>query len=122
MPRTGRPRKVDAPVVPVRHRARTPEVREQQLVASAIDLAEQQIMAGTASAQVITHYLKLGSSRESLEQERLRHENELLVAKKEAMASAARVEELYLGALNAMRSYQGQEPLAVESDRDDDGY
>ena len=123
MPRTGRPRKVDSTPVPVRHRARTPEVREQQLVASAIDLAERQIEAGTASAQVITHYLKLGSSRESLEQERMRNEIALMEAKREAMASAERVEQLYLGALNAMRSYQGQEPLAVESDRaDDDDY
>lgn len=122
MPRTGRPRK-DAytdNVVPIRRKATTPEGREQQLVGAAIDLAERQIAAGTASAQVITHYLKLGSSRESLEQERLKNEISLMEAKREAMASAARVEELYLGALNAMRSYQGQPPLEVDSEVVDD--
>jgi hypothetical protein len=123
MPRTGRPRKDAQRPVPVRHRARTPEVREQQLVAAAYDLAEEQINAGTASAQVITQFLKLGSSREFLEQERMRNEIALMEAKREAMASAARVEELYLGALNAMRSYQGQPPLEVESERlDEDDY
>jgi hypothetical protein len=71
-------------------------------------LAEQQILAGTASSQVITHYLKLGSSREKLEQERLEKENELLDARREALAAQGRIEELYGEALNAMRLYSGQ--------------
>lgn len=122
MPRTGRPRKDAVPVVPVRHRARSPEAREQQLVAAAYDLAEQQIYAGTASAQVITTFLKAGSQREQLEQERMRNEIALMEAKREAMASAARVEELYLGALNAMRSYQGQPPIELEGEVMDDSF
>ncbi len=71
-------------------------------------MAEQQILAGTASSQVITHYLKLGSSREKLEQERLEKENELLDARREALAAQGRIEELYGEALNAMRLYSGQ--------------
>jgi microsomal dipeptidase-like Zn-dependent dipeptidase len=124
MPRTGRPRKdaALAPVVPIRKRATTPEVREQQLAAAAYDLAEQQINAGTASAQVITHFLKTGSQRERLEQVRMQNEIALMEAKREAMASAARVEELYLGALNAMRSYQGAPPLEVDSEVVDDDF
>jgi hypothetical protein len=92
------------------HRSRpatTPEGRENQIVAKAIDLAERQILEGTASSQVITHFLKLGSTREQLEQERLRHENELTRVKIEAIESQKRVEELYLEALQAMRSYAG---------------
>jgi hypothetical protein len=104
-----------------RRPATTPEARENQLVAAAVDLAEKQIREGTASAQVITHYLKLGSSRERLEQEKIGLENELLVVKREAMASAKRVEEMYAEALGAMRSYQtGEEPLQMPED--DDGY
>jgi hypothetical protein len=99
-----------------RRPATTLEGRENQLVALATDLAEKQLLDGTASAQVISHYLKLASTREQLEQERLRGENELLNAKIEAMASAKRVEELYESALNAMRVYAGQE--AVEYDDD----
>ena len=87
--------------------ATTPEGREQQLVAAAVDLAEAQLLDGTASAQVITHYLKLGSSREKLEQERLRHENELTAAKIESLASQQRVEELYANAMRAFSSYKG---------------
>ena len=89
--------------------ATTPEGRENQLVSLAVDLAEQQLADGTASAQVITHYLKLGSTREKLEQERISKENELLQAKVESMASVKRIEELYETALNAMRTYAGQE-------------
>lgn len=88
--------------------ATTPEGRENQLIAAAVDLAEKQLLEGTASAQVISHYLKLGSSRERLEQERLRHENELTKAKIESFESQKRIEELYGNALKAMRSYAGE--------------
>jgi hypothetical protein len=91
--------------------ATTPEARENQLIAQAVDLASKQLADGTASAQVITHYLKLGSSRERLEQERLAEEVGLLKVKAEAMESAKRVEELYGQALSAMRAYGGHEPL-----------
>jgi len=87
----------------------TPEGRESQLVSLAMDLAEKQMTEGTASAQVITHYLKLGTVREQMEQERLLRENELLRAKVDTLASAKRVEELYEEALLAMRKYSGQE-------------
>jgi hypothetical protein len=93
---------------PRRQPATTDEGRESQLVSLAIDLAEKQLAEGTASAQVITHYLKLGSTRERLEQERLHRENQLLDSKVEMMASAKRVEELYAEALQAMRNYAGQ--------------
>jgi hypothetical protein len=101
-----------------RRPAHTDEVRESQLVSAAINLAERQLLEGTASSQVITHFLKLGSTRERLEQDRLRRENELLTAKVESMASAKRVEELYAAALDAMRSYAGQ-PVSVEYDEDE---
>lgn len=90
--------------------ATTPEARENQLISSAVDLAERQLQEGTASAQVLTHYLKLGSSREKLEQERLAMEVSLMEAKREAMASAARVEELYGAAIMAMKKYAGHDP------------
>lgn len=70
-------------------------------------LAEKQLRDGSASAQVITHYLKLGSSRERLEQEKIGLEKELLRAKADAIAGQARQEELFVRAIKAMRSYQG---------------
>ena len=87
--------------------ATSPEQRENELISSAIDLAEEQITNGTASAQVITHFLKLGSTRERLEQQRLEHENELTRVRIEALESQKRVEEMYFEALQAMRSYSG---------------
>jgi hypothetical protein len=104
-----RKRKVEFDKTP-RRPATTPEGREHQLVSQAVDLAEQQIRAGTASSQVITHFLKLGSTRERLEQERLEHENELTRVKIDALESQKRVEELYMEALTAMRSYAGELP------------
>jgi hypothetical protein len=103
---------------PRRRPAMTEEGRENQLVSLAIDLAEKQLTEGVASAQVITHYLKLGSTRERLEQERLHRENQLLNSKVEMMASAKRVEELYEAALNAMRNYAGN--IDEEDDYDDE--
>lgn len=100
--------------------ATTPEARENQLIAQAVTLASKQLADGSASAQVITHYLKLGSSREKLEQERLAQEVGLLKVKAEAMESAKRVEELYGQALNAMRAYGGHEPLEVTEDNYDE--
>lgn len=87
--------------------ATTPEGRENQMIALAVDLAEQQLRDGTASSQVITHYLKMGSARERLEREMMEEKKKLLEAKTEAVNSAKRTEELYAKALNAMRSYSG---------------
>jgi hypothetical protein len=87
--------------------ARTPEARESQMIAAAIDLAEKQLLNGTASSQVITHFLKLGSTKERIEKEILEKQKELISAKTEALKSAKRVEELYKNALDAMRAYSG---------------
>jgi hypothetical protein len=100
--------------------ATTPEARENEMVSLAIDLAEEQIRAGSASSQIITHFLKLGSSREKLEQERLEHENALLEVKKQQIESQQRIEELYVDAIKAMRSYSGEPPSPEENDEDSD--
>lgn len=94
--------------------ATTPQGRENQLISMAADLAEKRIKEGTASAQEIVHFLRLGSSRERLEQEKIARENELLSARAEAIASAARTEELMKLAIDAMRSYRSSEPDEYE--------
>jgi hypothetical protein len=92
----------------------TSEGRENQLIHLAMELAEKRIRDGTASAQEITHFLKLGSSREKLEQERLRQENKLIGEKTAALANAKQIEELMRDALNAMRMYSGDRPSEPE--------
>lgn len=90
-----------------RRRALTPEARENQLIDLAVDLAEKQLAEGTASPMVIAHYIKMGSTKERLEREKLRRENEHLRAKTESLQSARRLEEIYQEAIAAFRGYQG---------------
>lgn len=106
----GRPRKSASkePISTVRPAA-NPESRENQMISLAVDLAEKQLREGTASSQVITHFLKLGTQQSRLEREKLRHETKLLEAKTEALKSSERIEELYSQAMAAMRSYRGDE-------------
>ena len=95
--------------VPKSRAALTPEAREKQLIALAIDVAEEQMRNGTASSQVISHFLKLGSTRAQIEKELLEKQRDLAAAKAEAIESSAKMEDLYLKAAKAMKSYQGQE-------------
>lgn len=88
--------------------ALTPEARENQMISLAVDLAEKQLQEGTASSQVITHFLKLGSTKQQLEKQKLVEENKLLRAKTENLQAVGRIEELYAEAINAMRNYSGQ--------------
>lgn len=96
--------------------ASTPEARENQLVSLAVELAERQLLDGTASSQVITHYLKLGSQKEKLEYELKKKQMDLMVAKTEQIQSSQRVEELYINALEAMKGYSG----GIKGSADDD--
>lgn len=104
---------------PRRSSARTLEAREKRAIRLAMDLAEKQLKEGTASAQVITHLLKLGSVSEGLQREKLRNENKLLQAKAESLASNARVETLYADALKAMRQYSGQ---SIRQEQEEEEY
>ena len=81
----------------------TPEAKENQM----ISLAERQMMEGTASSQVITHFLKLGSGKERLEREKLEEENKLLRAKTKALEESAESKIMYEEVLRAMRDYSG---------------
>lgn len=102
-------KKVKSSSEPVRkiRPALTPEARENQMIALAMDLVEQRLLNGTASSQETTHFLKLGTAKEKLERERLEKENELLKAKTEAIKSEQKMEELYREAIKAMGIYSG---------------
>lgn len=94
--------------------AKSIEERENQMISLAVDRAELQLRDGTASSQVICHYLKLGSTKERLEREIMEEHKELLQAKTEMINSAKRVEEIYTKALHAMRAYSGNENESQE--------
>ena len=88
--------------------ALSPESRENQMIALAMDLAEQQLINGTASSQLITEFVKRGSTKAKIEKELLEKQRDLAAAKAESLKSAQRIEELYAEAMDAMRGYRGQ--------------
>lgn len=90
-----------------RRRALSPEARETQMIAYAMDLVEQRLLDGTASSQETVHFLKLGTTKAELEKEKLKRENKVLEAKAKAIESAEEMKVLYDNAIKAMRNYAG---------------
>ena len=84
------------------------EAREKQCIALAMDRAEEQLRNGTASSQVICHFLKLGSSQAKLEKKILEVQHENIVAKTEMIKAVQRNEELFKNALSAIKTYSGK--------------
>lgn len=99
--------------------ALNPEARENQLIALAVDLVEQRLRDGTASAQETTHFLKLASRKAKLEAERAELENELIKAKTQAIHDQADIKTLYKDAIAAMRRYSGH---GSDSEEDEEEY
>lgn len=89
--------------------ALTPDARERQLIAKAERLAEKRIDEGTASNQLLVHYLKLGTVRSNLEKELLQAQIALAKAKTESYESAVRVEELFKEAESVFKKYAGMD-------------
>ena len=85
----------------------SPEAREMQLISKAYDLAEKQLTEGTASSQVIAHFLKLGTTRAELEKEKLRIENRKTEAQIKSLQNADEMDKKIEKVLKAMRNYQG---------------
>lgn len=103
----GRRKKLDEPSSPQFPPASSPEDRENQMISLAVNLAAKQLAEGTASSQVIVHYLKLGSTRNQLEMEKIKYETAMLQAKKDALNKSGQLQELMANALEAFRSYSG---------------
>ena len=96
----------------------TPEGREAQLISLAMDQAEEQLRNGTASSQVITHFLKLGTENAALEREKLRADNLLAQTKIESIKSEQRSKEMFEEAIRAFKGYSGQTDFDEEYDED----
>lgn len=85
--------------------ASTPEAREAQLVNLAVTLAEKQLRDGTASPSVINHFLKIASSRETIEREILEKQAKLIEAKAANINKDREAEDLAKAAIEAMKNY-----------------
>lgn len=92
---------------PKRRRPISPEARESQMISKAMDLAEKQLEEGTASSQVITHFLKLATAKAELEKEKLRIENKKTEAQIKSIESGDEMKVLYEKAIKAMKNYAG---------------
>ena len=88
--------------------ALSPEARENQLISLAVDLVEQRLIDGTASSQETTHFLKLATTKAKRENELLKAQAEMAIAKKEALQSQKRSEEMFEEAIKAFKNYNGQ--------------
>ena len=100
------------------HRRMTPalteESQESKLISLAFRQAQEQLEAGTASSQIVTHFLKLGSSRNDLEMKKIDLETKLIDAKIAAEESGQQIPELYLEVVQALKRYTA--PIPGESD------
>lgn len=96
--------------------AMSPEARENQMIALAMDRAEEQLRDGTASSQVITHFLKLASSTERLEKRIKEEQAKMLEAKTGQLKSMQNMEEVYAKVIKAMRTYQGADDIYDEEE------
>ena len=98
--------------------AMSPEDAEDELISMAVNLARQRLADGTASNQLIAEVIKLGTTKERLQKEKLRRENEMLRAKTEAIKSQKHAEELAANAIKAFRSYAGVDVYEEEDFED----
>lgn len=101
--------------------AMTPEDQEDQLISLAVDLAVKRLREGTASNQLVSEIIKLGTTKERLAKEKLQRENEMLRAKTEAIEASRRNGEMYAEALRAMREYAGVQAIE-DDDYDEEDY
>ena len=76
------------------------------MIALAVEQAEKMLREGTAPTQVVLHYLKLGASREKMEQELIAKQLELANAKIESLQAAKDRNDMYKAAMEAFMSYQ----------------
>lgn len=103
-------RKTDSkePAIPIVRPQQTPEGREKQIIAEAMNLAEQKILDGSANSQIICHFLKLGTAQAQYEMEKIKKENILLEAKAEAIKNGSNTDALYEEVINAIKGYRGE--------------
>lgn len=101
------------------HADRTPEARENRLISMAMDLAEERMRNGTATAQEVIHFLRLGSEKSRVEVEKLELEKALVEAKTENYKAQKAMTEMFGEAISAMKGYRGEDE---DDDEDYEGY
>lgn len=101
-----------------RRRAQTPEERENQLIALALDRVEERMLNGTASGQEYVQFIRMASSKARAENEKLKLELDLVRAKTENLRQQQRTDEMFANAIAAFKRYSG----ASDDDEEEDVY
>lgn len=86
----------------------TPEARENQMIALAMDLVEQRLLDGSASSQETTHFLKLATTKYRVELETMKEQKKLIAAKTEELEGRKETKAMFEEAIKAMRTYSGK--------------
>jgi hypothetical protein len=88
--------------------AASPEAREDQLTALALNAMEERIRSGKATGAELVYLAKLGSVDTKLEREARSTQQELMKAKTKAIKAMENQEKLYEEAIAAFKSYGGK--------------
>ena len=97
--------------------ALTLETRENQLVALAMNLAEERLRDGKATSQEIVYFLKAGAPDEKLKRQLLEAQAELAQAKAAAIKAEKQNAELFAEAIAAFKDYSGETYEESEPDQ-----
>lgn len=98
-----------------RRRAQTPEERENQLIALALDRVEERMQNRTATAQEYIQFIRMASSKARAEADKVALELELVKAKTENLRMQQKNEEMFSNAIKAFKRYSG-----ADSEEDDE--
>lgn len=90
------------------------EEQENNCIALSYNLVEKRLREGTATSQETCFFLKLGSTNERREREKLEEEIKLLRAKTAGLEAAKASDEKYTKAILAMKKYSGHEDDAID--------
>lgn len=87
---------------------RTLEEQERRMINLAMDLAERQLIEGTASSQTINHFLELGDSMQDIRRRAAENRMALNQAKIESYNQAKISDEKASKAVEALKLYAGR--------------
>ena len=96
----------------------SPEAQEQRMISLAMEVAYERMINGTATAQEICYFLKLGSTREQLEKVKLENEIAYRQAQTDTLRNAETNEKLYQDAIEAMSRYSGAKKV-IDNDEEE---
>lgn len=85
---------------------------EKRLIAKAYAEAERRIDNGTATSEMICLFLKAGSNKHYIDEQKTQAELDYTRAKVDLVRSQIKTEEMIVAAMDAMKMYQGVDDVS----------